>query len=72
MKKIAIVGAGPGGLSAGMLLANKGHKVEIFEKKPYIGGRNSELKLGEYKFDLGPTFFLMCENEFTPNFPYIS
>ena len=32
MKKIAIVGAGPGGLSAGMLLANKGHKVEIFEK----------------------------------------
>lgn len=59
MKKIAIIGAGPGGLSAGMLLANKGHEVEIFEKKPYIGGRNSELKLGEYKFDLGPTFFLM-------------
>lgn len=59
MKKIAIIGAGPGGLSAGMLLANKGYSVEIFEKKPYIGGRNSQLKLGEYNFDLGSTFFLM-------------
>lgn len=57
--KIAIIGAGPGGLSAGMLLANSGYEVEIFEKQNFIGGRNSRLQLGEYKFDLGPTFFLM-------------
>lgn len=59
MKKVAVIGAGPGGLSSAMLLANKGFDVDVFEKKPYIGGRNSELRLGEYKFDLGPTFFLM-------------
>ncbi|MGL4976514.1 MAG: phytoene desaturase family protein [Cetobacterium sp.] len=61
MKKvdIIIVGAGPGGLAAGLLLSNKGYSVKIFEKKPYVGGRNSSFKLGEYTFDLGPTFFLM-------------
>jgi len=59
MKRIAIIGSGPGGLSAGMLLAYEGYQVDIFEKKPYTGGRNSELTVGAYKFDLGPTFFLM-------------
>lgn len=58
-KKVIIIGAGPGGLTAGMLLQNKGYKVTIYEKKPYFGGRNSKIELGEYKFDMGPTFFLM-------------
>lgn len=58
-KKIIIIGSGPGGLSAGMILASKGYDVDIFEKKEYIGGRNHVFKLGEYKFDMGPTFFLM-------------
>lgn len=30
-KKIAIIGAGPAGLSAGYYLSNQGHNVEIFE-----------------------------------------
>ena len=30
MKKIGIVGAGPGGLAAGILLASKGFSVTIF------------------------------------------
>ncbi|WP_319370728.1 phytoene desaturase family protein [uncultured Ilyobacter sp.] len=59
MKKIIIIGAGPGGLSAGMLLASKGYDVNIFEKQDHIGGRNSQIKVGAYSFDLGPTFFLM-------------
>ncbi|MBI2409565.1 phytoene desaturase [Candidatus Kaiserbacteria bacterium] len=58
-KKIVIVGAGPGGLAAGMLLAHKGFEVEIFEKNPLPGGRNGYIRLGEYKFDVGPTFFMM-------------
>jgi phytoene desaturase len=57
--KIIIVGAGPGGLSAGMLLAHRGFAVEIFEKAAQPGGRNGSLQLGEYKFDIGPTFFMM-------------
>ena len=38
---------------------SKEYDVEIYEKKPYIGGRTSSFRLGEYKFDLGPTFFIM-------------
>lgn len=59
MEKIIIVGAGPGGLTAGMILANRGYEVEIFEKQNYIGGRNSKIMLGEYSFDRGPTFLMM-------------
>ena len=58
-KKVTIIGAGPGGLACGMILSSKGYEVEIYEKKPFIGGRNSSFTLGEYTFDLGPTFFLM-------------
>ena len=53
MKKIIFIGAGPGGLSAAMLLAHRGYKVEIYEKKDKIGGRNSPLEIGEFTFDMG-------------------
>jgi phytoene desaturase len=58
-KKIAIIGAGPGGLAAAMLLANAGYQVEVFEKHAYVGGRTSSIQLGDYTFDMGPTFFSM-------------
>jgi phytoene desaturase len=58
-KKIIIVGAGPGGLVAGMLLAHRGFQVEVFEKNAEPGGRNGRIQLGDFKFDIGPTFFMM-------------
>jgi len=58
-KKVAIIGAGPGGLTAGVILSSKGYQVDIYEKNSYIGGRNSSLVLGDFKFDLGPTFLMM-------------
>ena len=60
-KKVIIVGAGPGGLSSGMILSQKGLDVHIYEKKEIVGGRNGFIQAGEYKFDIGPTFFLMKE-----------
>ena len=42
-----------------MLLSSKGYDVKVFEKQSYIGGRNAEIRLGEYKFDMGPTFLSM-------------
>lgn len=58
-KKVVVIGTGPGGLTAAMILASNGYDVEVFEKQPYIGGRNSALTLDGYTFDLGPTFLLM-------------
>jgi phytoene desaturase len=58
-KKIIIVGAGPGGLTSGMILAHRGFDVTVFEAKDTVGGRNGPLKLGEYTFDVGPTFLMM-------------
>ncbi|MEN9974918.1 MAG: hypothetical protein RLZZ282_924 [Verrucomicrobiota bacterium] len=55
-KHILVVGAGPGGLTAGMLLAHRGFRVTIVEKSDRVGGRNSELNLDGFSFDLGPTF----------------
>ncbi|KNY29898.1 phytoene desaturase family protein [Pseudobacteroides cellulosolvens] len=58
-KKVVIVGAGPGGLSAGMLLAYNGYDVHIYEKKDCVGGRNGKIVLGDFKFDIGPTFLML-------------
>lgn len=57
-KNIAIIGAGPGGLVASLLLAHKGHQVTVFEASDRIGGRSSLIQLGDYRFDAGPTFFI--------------
>ena len=37
-KKVAIIGGGPGGLSAAYYLALMGHKVTIFEQRKQLGG----------------------------------
>jgi len=42
-----------------MLLSHRGFDVEVFEKQPVVGGRNAEVRLGDYRFDLGPTFLMM-------------
>jgi phytoene desaturase len=55
-KRVIIVGAGPGGLTAGMILASRGLDVTIVEKQNRVGGRNAELKVGDFSFDTGPTF----------------
>ncbi len=60
-KKVIVIGAGPGGLAAAMILAHRGFKVTVFEKEEEVGGRNAALRLGEYTFDTGPTFLMMKE-----------
>ncbi|HNQ67772.1 MAG TPA: molybdopterin-dependent oxidoreductase [Bacteroidales bacterium] len=37
-KKVAIIGAGPGGLTAAYYLQLKGHQCDIFEAQPHAGG----------------------------------
>lgn len=37
-KKVAVVGAGPSGLSCAYYLAIEGHQVTVFERQPHAGG----------------------------------
>lgn len=56
---IVVVGAGPGGLTAAMLLAARGFKVTVCEKDACVGGRNAAIVRNGYTFDTGPTFLMM-------------
>jgi phytoene desaturase len=56
--RITIVGAGPGGLAAAILLAGAGLKVTVLERLDRVGGRTSSLEMDGFRFDVGPTFFL--------------
>jgi len=58
-KRIAIVGAGVGGLACAARLAHDGFKVEVFERLSGCGGRNNLLEDAGFKFDMGPSFVLM-------------
>ncbi len=39
IKRIAVVGAGPAGLACATMVAERGHQVDLFEKKDRIGGQ---------------------------------
>ena len=56
---VAVVGAGPGGLSSAVLLAASGLRVTLYEAEDAIGGRTGRERVGDFAFDRGPTFFLM-------------
>ena len=44
-RSVAIIGGGLAGLSAGSALADQGYRVELFERRPYLGGRASSYEL---------------------------
>lgn len=57
-ERVIIIGAGPGGLAAAILLAKAGLEVTVLEKQSKVGGRTSAIESDGYIFDVGPTFFL--------------
>ncbi len=58
-RRVAVVGAGPGGLATALLLAKAGIHVTLFERDAVVGGRTKTVEApGGYRFDIGPTFFL--------------
>jgi squalene-associated FAD-dependent desaturase len=44
-RSVAIIGGGLAGLAAGSALADAGYRVELFERRPYLGGRASSYEL---------------------------
>ncbi|MEJ2618209.1 MAG: phytoene desaturase family protein [Ignavibacteriaceae bacterium] len=57
--KVAIIGAGIGGLTASVKLANNGFDVSVFEKNSYIGGKAGVIRNNEFRFDSGPSLLTM-------------
>ena len=50
-KKVCIIGAGIGGLTAGALLIKKGYSVDIFEKETTVGGRALSIEMSSQTID---------------------
>ena len=50
-----VVGAGLGGLAAGMRLGAKGYRVTVIDRLDIVGGRGSSITSNGHRFDLGPT-----------------
>ena len=55
MKKVVIVGAGLGGLTAAALLAKAGHSVTVLEKNSWIGGKSRRIEVAGQRIDTGPS-----------------
>jgi diapolycopene oxygenase len=56
---IAVVGAGLGGLAAACTLAGRGHRVLLFDKNEWGGGKAAVLEKEGFRFDMGPTILTL-------------
>lgn len=59
MKKVIIIGAGLGGLSAACRLAKSGFSVTILEKNDSVGGKVNSVESNGYKFDTGASLITL-------------
>jgi phytoene desaturase len=58
-KKVIVIGAGIGGLSAACLLAADGAEVTIIEKNELPGGKMNQIVRDGFRFDTGPSLLTM-------------
>lgn len=58
-KSAIIVGGGIGGLATAALLAKSGMKVDVFEARDQVGGRAGIWQSNGFRFDMGPSWYLM-------------
>lgn len=58
-KRVAVIGAGIGGLSAAANLAAAGYQVDVYEKNSEPGGKASVLQASGFRFDKGPSLLTM-------------
>jgi phytoene desaturase len=72
MSKVIVIGSGFSGLSAAAYLSAAGHEVHVFEKNATAGGRARQLKVNNYLFDMGPSWYWMPDvfEKFFSDFNY--
>ncbi|WP_369053571.1 phytoene desaturase family protein [Kineococcus terrestris] len=59
MSRVVVVGAGLGGLSAAARLAARGHRVELVEQAPGVGGKLGWFSRDGFSFDTGPSLLTL-------------
>ena len=60
-KRVVVIGAGIAGLASAALLLREGWDVVVVEKQHSVGGRAGELTVDGFRFDTGPSWYLMPE-----------
>ncbi|WP_240372638.1 phytoene desaturase family protein [Brevibacterium zhoupengii] len=60
-QRIGVIGGGAAGLATAALLAREGHTVDLFEQNSTLGGRIGSIEHDGYRFDTGPSWYLMPE-----------
>jgi 1-hydroxycarotenoid 3,4-desaturase len=57
--RVAVIGAGVGGLSAAALLSHQGYEVVVFERSSNIGGKAGTIQYGNFSLDTGPSLLTL-------------
>jgi phytoene dehydrogenase-like protein len=60
-KSVVVVGGGIGGMATAGLLAKDGYSVTLVEAMPRLGGRAGLWEKDGFRFDTGPSWYLMPE-----------
>ena len=58
-KKVCVVGAGIGGLTCAVRLAQLDFDVDLYEKNSNIGGKVNQLEENGFRFDTGASLVTM-------------
>jgi phytoene desaturase len=58
-KKAIVIGAGVAGIAVSIRMALLGFEVKVLEANDFEGGKLSEIQLGKFRFDAGPSLFTM-------------